>query len=225
MTTITPDSDIESFKSAVSPVKQRRELDLALQSFAKRNRYVEIYYDDFVAASKNFPIEGIDSSGAIRERTEAYAVAFIANVHAMIDSFPYVIYLVLEPLSFKDKKDKLKNITEDNAGWSESFLSSLLYTNQEFNEFASLFSAFLEDKDFKLLKDISNKHKHKFLLRIKNNAGKPCFEINDLFSEKETNDEVDVKTFLTDVHDKLLPKIFNLYHELQVCARKKKLGD
>jgi len=215
MTTTTLALNIEEFTLAVPSAKQSQKLDFALQSFAKRNFYAHVYFEDFMSASRFLGVERIDSSGNIRNKFEAYATAYVANIHAAIDSFPYVIYLVLKPLSFV-KNGKTINITASNSNWNQGFFESLLKDYPKYKKLSNLYWSILKDDDFELLRNISNNHKHKYLTRIVNNAKRLRYEVIDYNSN--TTSHVDVEKFFVRIHNKLLPKIFRLYQELQVCA-------
>jgi hypothetical protein len=216
MTTAAPTLTIDDFKLAIQSSKHSQKLDFALQSFAKRNDYAHIYFTDFMNACSHLPLDHFDSSGEIRRKFEAYATAYVANAHAMIDSFPYVIYLVLAPLTYVNKKGETKEITTSNSNWNDNFYNAI--SSPKYCKLPNIFRSILKyDKDFALLRSLSNNHKHKFLTRIVNNAGSLRYEVIDPDTDRVRR--IDIEKFFVRVHNKLLPKIFRLYQELQVCGK------
>ncbi|MBP1205240.1 hypothetical protein JOD97_003282 [Duganella sp. 1411] len=217
MTAVAPEFSIDDFKLAVPSSRHSQKLDFALQAFAKRNFYAHIYYDDFMSASRFIGVEHIDSSGNLRNKFEAYATAYIANAHAMIDSFPYVIFLALPPLTYVDKNGAKKNISPSNSNWNDNFYAAL--SIPKYRKLSIMFRSILEnDEDFVLLRSLSNNHKHKFLTRISNNARRLRYEVIDPNTGRVRH--IEIAKFFARVHNKLLPRIFKLYEELQACANK-----
>lgn len=217
MTSIAPALSIDDFKRVVPSSRHSQKLDFALQSFAKRNFYAHTYYDDFISASQFLGVERMDSSGNLRNKFEAYATAYIANAHAMIDSFPYVIFLALPPLTYVDTKGKTRKITSSNSNWNDNFLAAL--GRPKYRKLSNMFQSILKnDDDFALLRSLSNNHKHKFLTRIVNNARLLRYEVIDANTGSVRH--VEIEKFFARVHNKLLPRIFRLYQELQSCAKK-----
>jgi hypothetical protein len=210
-----PSVSIEDFRSSVAPSKVNQKLEFALQSFAKRSKYSEFYYYNFIecASDGKLALERIDSSGNLRLSFEAFATAFVANAHAIIDSFPYVVFLTLKPLKFPHSLTSLPtNITAGSSNWSNDFYNSILHTYPKEKKFAILLKSIMDDKDFLLLRKMSNNHKHKFLSRIINNRKVLKYEIIDFDSGKVSR--TDVRLFFKRLHNSLLPKLFNLYNNL-----------
>ncbi|MFZ6813991.1 hypothetical protein ACO0K3_05950 [Undibacterium sp. Rencai35W] len=210
--------NLDKFTEKVAAKENEKELYWALQSFAKRNVYASHYYEDFLLHSEEgkLSLAKFDCSGNLRNNFEALIVAFIANAHAMIDSFPFVLYLALKPLSYLDSKGKENNISEIDCGWTHNFLKSICNTYPCNTSLANLFQELIDDEDFKLLKKISNNNKHKFLARIKNDGKSLEFEMIDFKKNKITY--VGVQEFLVRSHDHLIPKVINLYEEVAKTA-------
>ncbi|GAB3442551.1 hypothetical protein NX773_11895 [Massilia solisilvae] len=203
--------------SALNNDIDRERLNLAFQSLSKRLSYSEIYYYEFLEKSQAeyLRLATIDQSGNFRAQFEASAVAFISNAHAMIDAFPYVIFLALRPL----KHEKLANgilkevkLGATNCGWDTSFYNSLVYTYPSFKRLAQLFRYLMNDKDFVSLHKISNNSKHKFLSRILNDGKVLKLELLDLDTNKTR--KIDIKKFFIRLHNNVLPKVFDIYQEL-----------
>lgn len=213
-----PTLNLDEFTSKVANNNNKTKLHLALQSFAKRYSYASHYYDDFLSHSVEgkLSLERFDSSGNLRKNFEAPIVAFVANAHAMMDSFPFVLYLALKPLCYLNNEEREERVSARECGWTEKFLNSIRHTYPGNRTLASLFQELIEDENFKLLRKISNNNKHKFLARIKNDGKSLEFEIIDF--ENNQTAHVDVKEFLVNSHDKLIPKITSLYEEVAKTA-------
>lgn len=209
--------NLKEFMERVAVDSNKDMLDLALQSFAKRNSYASYYYDEFLRNSdeRKLFLEKFGSSENLRENFEAPIVAFVANAHAMIDSFPFVLYLALKPLRYLETNGKERKIEARMCGWTDIFLGAIRYTYTSNASLASLFEEIMNDKDFELLRKISNNNKHKFLARIKNDGRSLQFEIID--SGKNQTNYVGVEEFLVKSHN-LIPKIISLYEEVAKTA-------
>ena len=210
--------DVEKFCKILEKKGNKKKLQLALQSFFKRNIYSEIYYRQFLEKSeeKNLRLVSIDHSRNIESQYEAPAVAFLANAHALIDAFPYVVYLSLRPLKFINKKKEPEKIKSNRCGWKDDFLAAMDYTYPKHSDLSTLFSLLMNHDDFKLLKTISNNNKHKFLVPIENIDLKFNLLVTNLATDE--TEKFDAEELFLKIHNNLLPKIFELYNELsKVC--------
>jgi len=218
-----PSVSFDDFRSSLAPSKSDRKIEFALQSFAKRSKYSELYYRNFIesASAGKLALERIDSSGNLRLCFEGFATTFIANAHAIIDSFPYVVFLTLKPLKFLHPRTAMPtNITASGSNWSDDFYNSILHTYPNEKKFAIFLRSIMNDKDFLLLRKMSNNHKHKFLSRIINNWKVLKYEIIDFDSGKVSH--TDINLFFKRLHNNLLPKLFNLYNDLARISNKYK---
>jgi hypothetical protein len=183
------------------------KLDLYLQSFHKRGQYCDTYYawfSSYLEPSKLMR-ERFGIRTADRVEYEAVAVAFVANLHAMIDSAPWFIYQAVEPLKYV-KKGKDELITERGCGWSHEF--SLSLSPPYLLEVKTIFDEFRSNSDFKLLQRMSNKNKHSHMTRIKNNYTSLSFEVVD--DKGKVSDE-DCTGFFQRTHDNLVPRLMDLF--------------
>lgn len=212
---------LDNLINSISDKKDKEKLDLAFQSFVKRNLYAHYYFNEFIENSDKslLALETIDNSGNIRTKFEAPAVAYVANAHAMIDSFPYIIFLALRPLKYPKEDNgilKTVKIKPGDCGFNKNFHQSLTTTYPEHKRFIKLYNSLMNNKDFALLRKMSNNNKHKFLTRISNKKRVLRFEIIELESDKIFH--VEVNKFLARVHNKVLPKIYTMYDELARIA-------
>jgi hypothetical protein len=214
--------NLDQFISIVEEDGDKKKLHLALQSFAKRSIYSEKFYYDFLDNSSrgDLALERLDHSGNLRTAFEAPAVSFVANAHAMIDSFPFVAFLALKPLSYmkecKNGELRETKIRPSDSGWTDVFYSALIHTYKYKRQFAKLFRSLMNDKDFMLLRKMSNNNKHKFLTRITNKDHVLRFEIIDF--ENDRVSYVLINKFFVRIHNSLLLKIYRLYDELAKIA-------
>lgn len=183
------------------------KLDLYLQSFNKRGQYCDTYYawfSDYLEPPKLMR-ERLGIRTGDRVEYEAIAVAFVANLHALIDSAPWFIYQAVEPLTYV-KKGKDEPITERGCGWSREFSKSL--SPPYLAEVKTIFDELRSSADFKLLQRMSNKNKHSHITRIKNNYTSLSFEVVD--DSGKVTDE-DCKGFFQRTHDNLVPRLMDLF--------------
>lgn len=136
-------------------------------------------------------------SVSVRIVYEANIVTFIQNLHALLDSFPYMLNLF-----FKVYDDpELKHIN-----WSKQFLDE--YQGKSFS--GELHDFFIK-KEFHRLKTHTNDMKHKKLLLVRN-------EWSHLELETFPQNEK-VMEYLTNCHDKLIPHYFALWESLKLAKR------
>lgn len=213
---------LDNLIKVIPDPSDRTKLHLAFQSFAKRNTYSGIYYREFLEKTDAgiLRLERIDSGGHIRSRFEASAVAFVSNAHALIDSFPFMIWLVLKPLRYsKMEKGALKSVAVKAAecGWNDRFHEALVQTYPKFKRFARMFKTLMNNPDFVTLRKMSNNNKHKYLTRISNNNSLLRFELIDVDTGGVSL--VDVKKLFIRLHNVLLPKIYGMYTELERISK------
>lgn len=218
----TDSVDLADILSLAKNESDKKKLNFALQSFHKRNLYSEIYYNEFIDKSDGLlGIETIDQSGKIRTNFEAQAVAFVANAHALIDSFPFVVFLTLKPLKYLKKDDKgsetIPKLSASESNWNDRFCDSLKYSYPKYLLFSRLFKSLMNNNDFLILRKMSNNNKHKFLTRIANRKRILKFELVDFDTGRTSY--VDVKKFFIRLHNEVLPKLYRLYNELAIVAK------
>jgi hypothetical protein len=205
-------------KELGGPTTETHKLNLALQSVQKRIDYCEYHYAEIERFSdkKHLSQErglGLKYGGiSVRTMYEANIFAFVQSLHALIDSLPYGLNIFYKVCS---------NIEAPSIGWNPEFLSK--YTGRSF--FASL-KLISEDETFAKLKAITNRIKHKHIIRIRNTYESLLFDDFSYYfagKVKDVKDE-DVKKFLADCHDYLLPKYIGFWNEVKNC-KASDLGD
>jgi len=154
---------------------------------------------------------------------EAHIYAFAQSLHAVCDSFPYVVFLMLQPLRHTTLKGKTKEINS-RCGWSEDFLNAVRETFPSQKKLYRKLSSFMNDKDFLTLKGLVNQSKHQHLVRIQNNHTHLSFEEIEYLDKpvdgvKQTIVGQNVKKLMRKWNNKLFPKLFILFwtlHEARI---------
>jgi hypothetical protein len=168
-----------------------------------------------------------------RTHYEAHIFAFVQNLHAVCDSFPHVVNLLLGPLTYAGKGGKSYRLTEAGCGWNKNLISAMAQNYPLHEKMQRKLRLFMNDKSFLMLKGLVNQAKHQHLVRILNDSKALKFERVAYFpdmlaQEKTVESNVDVTDFMSRCSNKLLPKLFILYWTLQRLYEEReftKLGD
>lgn len=184
-------------------------LSISIQAIAKRQKYCQYHYALFkesttsVALLKDRFERVSDDELSVRDVYEANSIAFLHNLHAMIDSFPFALNLIYRRINDVDSRE---------IEWNKKFIK--LYNN--FGFFACLESLF-KSEQFCLLKGYSNHGKHKHPIRIRNNFKELIFEDFEFEygGEKMPSRELKVEDFMASCHDQLIPDFFQLINKVQ----------
>jgi hypothetical protein len=190
------------------------KLEVCTQSIYRWLQYCEYHYVNLVetATESNLSFDRISvyrRSGEtvpVRYVYEANIAAFLNSLHALLDSFPYLLNL------FIPKEDP----ESTSIKWHESFIKK--YEDKAFyDELARLFI----DTTFHKVKGYVNTIKHKHLIRISNQWDHLEFE--EYTYKKPFRDEQgkisfkpepvtgeNVVSFIEKCHDELIPRLFKL---------------
>ena len=193
-----------------------KRLEIALQSIAKRMEYCKYHYDEFLTNTddsalffdefNSAEVEGI----SIRTKYEANILAFLQNLHALIDCFPYSLNILVRVI---------KDIESNKIGWNKDFIKK--YNDYKF--FSSLDDLF-KDETFQRVKGYVNRTKHKHLVRIKNNGDLFFEDFSYLHNGNEKYlTEQNVKSFIVECHDILIPKLLDLANLIKYQKEKEAL--
>ena len=191
------------------------QLELCTQSIHRWLKYCEYHYANLEDAVKepNLNLDRISvyqragENVPVRYVYEANIAAFLNSLHALLDSFPYLLNIFI-PVMTTTESTSIK--------WHEIFIEK--YQNMDFYD--ELLN-FLMDRTFHKVKGYVNTIKHKHLIRISNQRDHLEFEE---YSYKEphrdeqgkikfVSDDVageNVMAFIETCHDVLIPKFFNL---------------
>lgn len=191
------------------------ELDVCLQSIDRGLKYCLYHYCLLEDAVKDqglmMDLIGSYHRGGdqvpLRYVYEANISAFLSFLHAVLDSFPYLLNLFIPVLD----SDKTKN-----AGWNDAFIKN--YKDTPFYD--ELVGFYINDT-FNKVKGYVNKIKHHHFIRIANKLSHLEFEEFDyrhrfVKGNHATGFEIkyvsraNVLLFLEECHDSLIPALFRL---------------
>lgn len=183
-------------------------LNISIQAIAKRQKYCQYHYTLFKESSTSIALlkdrleRAPNEELSVRDVFEANSIAFLHNLHAMIDSFPFLLNLIYQRVNDVDSKQ---------VAWNKNFIR--LYSNFGFS--TCLEFLFMSER-FCLLKGCSNHEKHKHPIRIRNNFRELIFEDFEFEhkGEKKLSRELKVENFLTSCHDQLIPEFFQLINKV-----------
>ncbi len=202
------------------------ELDICLQSIHRGLEYCK-YHFVLLAGSvegKDLALDRISNGYRrpgdpvpLRYIYEANISAFLSSLHALLDSFPYLLNLFIPVI------DNAKAYT---IGWKKDFVKK--YKNYDFYDDIE---RFFIDCDFNKVKGYVNTLKHKHHIRILNKYDHLEFEeysyqrrftdCNKGFVEEEKSiNGLNVATFIEDCHNNLIPKLFSLCDSILDCQER-----
>ncbi|WP_438862646.1 hypothetical protein [Neptunicella sp.] len=198
---------VQTYLVHEKPILDR--LNISLQAIAKRKKYCQYHFSLFqestssVALLKDRLEQVSYEELSVRDVYEANSIAFLQSLHAMIDSFPYTLNLIYQ---------KFNDVDSRQVGWNKEFIKHYKRYN-----FFSYLQALFENETFCQLKGYSNHGKHKYPIRIKNTFKELIFE--DFTFEyggmKVFASKLKVESFMTECHDRLIPKFFYLIKMVQ----------
>ena len=213
--------DISDFVklSKKNNTKYLEELEIATQSINRWVQYCQYHYFMFEKSTskemllddKIFSMKYDDTNIDIRYVYEAHIAAFLTSLHALLDSFPYLLNLYIP----------FKKINDRKVGWNYyEFL--MLYKGKSF--YRELIS-FYEDENFNKVKAYVNVIKHKNLTRVGNYGNHlefesfkyrvPTLKDDKIKSTPKIEEGSDVLKFLQNSHNELIPKFFDLCRSVQ----------
>lgn len=191
------------------------KLEVCTQSIHHWLQYCEYHYVNLVdsATEPNLKLDRFsvyrraEETVSVRYVYEANIVAFLNSLHALLDSFPYLLNLFI-PVTEDPESTSIK--------WNESFIKKY-----ESMVFYDELLGFLMDCTFHKVKGYVNTIKHKHLIRILNqwdhlkfeeySYKKPYLDAQGKVSfRREVVAGENVISFIGQCHDELIPKLFSL---------------
>lgn len=191
------------------------KLEVCTQSIHRWLQYCEYHYVNLEdsATESNLKLDRISiyrragETVPVRYIYEANIAAFLNSLHALLDSFPYLLNLFI-PVTADTESTSIK--------WHESFIKKY-----ESMAFYDELMGFLVDCTFHKVKGYVNTIKHKHLIRISNQWDhlefeeysymKPCRdELGKVTFRREIVAGENVISFIEKCHNELIPKLFNL---------------
>lgn len=161
-----------------------------------------------------------------RVRFKAATRAFIQNIHAACDAFPFALHILLGGLSTRE------NSENDHFKWQPSLIKQV---EQKFPHAVVLreqLHAFMDDVNFRILASLVNQAKHKYFPRIycAYDAADDRYHLRikdfeyicypDGKKEKRNVDVLDVLDFSKAIHSDTLVRIYRLYSLSYDCVKK-----
>jgi len=192
-----------------------QKIEVACHSIHRWQKYCEYHYLN-LSDSENRADLMLDRIGQYRRKGEsveyryvyeANIIGFLNSLHALLDSFPYLLNLVIP---------KLPDPNVTSIGWNAKFI-------EKYREYAfyDKLKAFMLERTFNTVKSYVNTSKHKYLIRIANNS--KALEFEEFEAKlpvhaagggikylKELVPRRDAIQFLAECHDELVPKFFVL---------------
>lgn len=191
------------------------KLEACTQSIHRWLQYCEYHYVNLEdsATESNLILDRISiyrragETVPVRYVYEANIAAFLNGLHALLDSFPYLLNLFI-PVTADPESTSIK--------WHESFIK-----RYESMAFYDELMDFLMDSTFHKVKGYVNTIKHKHLIRISNQLDYLEFEeysyVKPYLDEqgkvtfrREIVAGENVISFIKECHNELIPKLFNL---------------
>lgn len=180
--------------------KQQKEFDWIVQSIGKQHELCEFHYGRFMEAfdDPQRKLARVNATDETRIKIEAHAFAFLMHLHALIDSFPYLLN-ELFPIQIKKKR----------LGWNEeTFLKfEKLLDGNLYKKIDTL----KKSRAFKKLKDHVNEAKHSGLPRIRDTIQNLCIVRMDGKSEE-------LKPFMENTFNRLFTALFGLLQKVIEAA-------
>lgn len=233
--------DIDGILNASGKNPAKYDLNLSLQSFAKRCDYSRLNYHELQKYSTEEKLilersgmrftEGGDVFPQ-RQYYEANTIALAQNLHAACDSIPLMMTFLLGRPKLNNKE-----FSETKIGWNRETLKYLETTSSSNQKLLLIFKRFSANEDFLILKNLVNHSKHKFLIRILNDGssinfekityypqawrGGPSLRRSVILNEfgMATVENLNVVEFMRRCHNNLLPRLYLLVSRMHEAQR------
>ena len=200
-----------------------KKIEVACQSIHRWLKYCEYHYSNLPESDNRADLI-LDRLGKYRRKGEsveyryvyeANIIGFLNSLHALLDSFPYLLNLVIP---------KFSNPNATAIRWDAKFIEK--YRGYAFYD---ELKAFMLEKTFNIVKSYVNTSKHKHLIRIANNRSSLEFEefeaklpvlagSDNIYFLKELVPRRGAIQFLAECHDELVPKFFVLCRTIETSV-------
>lgn len=207
--------------------KFKRHLVEALNWLGKRHAYSHEYFRLLKrhTSRKNLHESLFMQDHGVRIRYESAALAFLQNVHAACDAFPFALNVLLGGITKAgDDYDHL------HFKWQARLVSDVEKKYPDAVELHLALRTFMEDRNFLMLAALVNQAKHKFfpslLCKLDTATDRYSLIISDFeyFAYVDGNrqahlvDGLNVLQFARELHNVTLLKIFELYQVAYRCV-------
>lgn len=222
--------DIEKFVATIDANANPEfvsHLKEALIWLGKRQDYSHEYYRQLRrnTSSKKLEASLFMDDHLTRVRYEAATLAYLQNIHAACDAFPFALHVLLGGLS--TAKNKSAN---EHFKWHPTLFAEVEKKYPRAVALHIALKSFAADTNFLMLASLVNQAKHKFFPRIFCNLNVPTnryslsivsFEYLTYPNGKttvNTKENLDILKFAKLIHDDTLFKLFGLYKLAYECV-------
>lgn len=221
--------DIQEFVDTIDVTKNPdfvNYLKEALIWLGKRQGYSHIYFQQLKRATSQKKLEAslFMDDQLVRARYEAANLAYLQNIHAACDAFPFALHLLLGGLSTA----KIKSENE-HFKWNAKLIGEVVKKFPNAIELHSALQDFAGDTNFLMLASLVNQAKHKFFPRLFCNLDVPNnrYSLTVSFDyltypdgkvTSNTKTKLDIIEFAKTLHDETMYKLFALYKYAYRCV-------
>lgn len=157
-----PTIDVAAFLATIDESKNPEfghHLKEAINWLSRRLQYSQEYYRQIKRNTTRQKMEtlALMFDEAQRVRVESAVLAFLQNVHAACDAFPFVLHIMIGGL-MKKEGEHLK--------WGSDLLDRARQKVPDADELHAALEDFNSDDNFKLLAGLINQAKHQYFPRI-----------------------------------------------------------
>lgn len=199
----------------------------ALNWLGKRQAYSHHYYRQLrrSTSAKNLEASLLMGDEDARIRFEAANLAYLQNIHAACDAFPFALHVLLGGLSTAQSKSE-----SEHFKWSRKLINEVIKKFPDAVPLHVALSEFATDQNFLMLASLVNQAKHKYFPRLKCNLNMATNRYNLTIESFEyliyidgkpisnTHKNLPVVDFAKTIHDETLLKIFSLYKLAYQCV-------
>lgn len=214
--------DIQEFVDTIDVTKNpdfANYLKEALIWLGKRQGYSHIYFQQLKRATSQRKLEAslFMDDHLVRARYEAANLAYLQNIHAACDAFPFALHILLGGLSTA----KIKSENE-HFKWNAKLIGEVVKKFPNAVQLHDALQDFAGDTNFLMLASLVNQAKHKFFPRLFCNLDVQrnqyfltvSFDYLTYTEGKATSNNkthLDILDFAKKLHNETLYKIFVLY--------------
>lgn len=214
--------DIQEFVGTIDVTKNpdfANYLKEALIWLGKRQGYSHIYFQQLKRATSQKKLEAslFMDDHLVRARYEAANLAYLQNIHAACDAFPFALHVLLGGLSTA----KIKSENE-HFKWNAKLIGEVVKKFPNAIQLHDALYDFAGDTNFLMLASLVNQAKHKFFPRlfcsldIPNNRYSLTVSFDYLTypdgkATSNTKTKLDIIEFAKTLHNETLYKLFALY--------------
>jgi hypothetical protein len=214
--------DIKAYADTVDVSKNPefvKHMKEALIWLAKREQFSHEYYSQLKrnSAQKKLEESMWMDDNMTRVRFEAATLAYLQNIHAACDAFPFALHILLGGLN------KKQNDEDEHFKWNLDLIKRVEAKYPRATKLHANLHTFLDDENFAILASLVNQGKHKYFPRILTNLEmtKDHFQLilEDFeyikyvrgVKTRRSKERLDILEFAKTIHDETLVSVYRLY--------------